>query len=148
MSAANAAFSHELIMLAGAKQMTLAALAAANRTYGDRARDEQEVLGLIADMVMDVYAFESALLRTQRLIGQRGAHSSSLNTQTDITRVFARHAATRVEQAARTVLTETSGGDPKSGTGIDQLVHRSPIKMIAATRRIGEAMIAAGKYNL
>jgi alkylation response protein AidB-like acyl-CoA dehydrogenase len=148
MSAANAAFSHELLILAGAKQMTLVALAAANRTYGDRARDEQEVLGLIADMVMDVYAFESSLLRTQRLIGQKGVHSSSLNVQTDITRVFARQAAARVEQAARTVLTETSGGDAKSGTEIDELVHRSPIKMIAATRRIAEAITAAGRYNL
>jgi alkylation response protein AidB-like acyl-CoA dehydrogenase len=148
MSAANAAFSHEMLMLASAKQMTLVALAAANRAYGERVRDEQEVLALIADMVIDVYAFESALLRTQRLVGQRGVHSSSLAVQTDITRVFARQALARVEQAARTVLTETSGGDSKSGTQIDSLVHRSPIKMIAATRRIADAMIQAGKYNL
>src|SRR6185436_6367941 len=119
--AANAAFSHELIMLGAAKEMTLVAIAAANKTYGDRAREEQEVLGLIADMVMDVFAFESALLRTQRLIEERGSHAPSLSIQTDITRVFAREAAGRIEQAARTVLTETSGGDSKSGAAIEEL---------------------------
>ena len=111
-------------------------------------REEQEVLGLIADMVMDVFAFESALLRTQRLIEERGSHAPSLNIQTDITRVFAREASGRIEQAARTVLTETSGGDSKSGAAIEELVHRAPIKMIASRRRIADAMSAAGKYCL
>ena len=148
MSAANAAFSHELLMLAAAKEITLIAIGAANRTYGDRDREEQEVLGLIADMVMDVYAFESALLRTQRLIEERGSHAPSVAVQTDITRVFAREASARIEEAARTVLTETSGGDAKSGAEIDKLVHRAPIKMIASRRRIADAMTTAGRYFL
>ena len=97
---------------------------------------------------MDVYAFESALLRSQRLIEERGSHAPSVNVQTDITRAFAREAAGRIEHAARTVLTETSGGDAKSGTQIDKLVHRAPIKMIAARRRIADAMTSAGKYSL
>jgi hypothetical protein len=62
--------------------------------------------------------------------------------------VFAREASSRIEQAARTVLTEISGGDAKSGAEIDQLVHRAPIKMIASRRRIADAMNAAGKYCL
>jgi hypothetical protein len=99
-------------------------------------------------MVMDVYAFESALLRTQQLIQERGSHAPSVNVQTDITRVFAREATARIEEAARTVLTETSGGDSKSGAEIDQLVHRAPIKIIATRRRIADAMSAAGTYLL
>src|SRR5262249_3737081 len=46
----------ELRLLAAAKARTLASIALADSTYGDKARDEQEILALIAEMVMDVYA--------------------------------------------------------------------------------------------
>jgi alkylation response protein AidB-like acyl-CoA dehydrogenase len=69
---ANIAFSEELLLLQSAKSMALASIGAANRAYGDGARNEQEVIAQIADMVMDVYAIESALLRTQRLLNDRG----------------------------------------------------------------------------
>jgi butyryl-CoA dehydrogenase len=147
MSIANAAFSHEVRMLAGAKEMTLEVIASATEAYGDRVREEQEVLGLIAEMVMDVFAFESAMLRTQRLIGESGGFTPSLNIPIDITRVFARDAAARIESAARTVLTEI-GVDGKGAAAIEEMVSRSPIKTIAARRRIADSMIAAGKYNL
>jgi hypothetical protein len=112
------------------------------RAYGDRARDQQEALGLIADMVMDVYAMESALLRTRRLFDERGLEKCSV--QTDITRVFARDAALRIERAARAVVTETA--DEKSEELIGQLAAHTPIKAIAARRRIADAVIDAGRY--
>jgi alkylation response protein AidB-like acyl-CoA dehydrogenase len=144
LSVANIVFADEVKLIKNAKGMTLAAIGSAQRAYGDRARDEQEVLGLIADMVMDVYTMESALLRTQKRMANRGQEACA--TQEDITRVYAREAALRIERAARMVVTET--GDDKSAAMIDELVHRSPIQMIAARRRIADAIIAAGKYNL
>ena len=144
LSAANITFSDELLILKGAKAMTLAAIASVERAYGERARDEQEALGLVADMVMDVYAMESALLRTQKLIMSRGAKTCAV--QIDITRVTAQEAAQRIERAARVIATETS--DDKSMSVIKQLAHRTPIKIIAARRSIAEAIIEAGRYNL
>ena len=141
MSVANAAFSHELRMLAGAKAITLAAISNVVTAHGDKARDEQELLALIAEMVMDVYAIESALLRTQKLMTDRGLGRATI--QSEITRVFAREAAGRVERAGRTIATETGGEDV-----IDRLAHHAPIKSIQARRRIADSMIAAGKYNL
>jgi alkylation response protein AidB-like acyl-CoA dehydrogenase len=132
----------EARMVGAAKAMTLAAIQAVDRAYGERARDEQEQLALISDMVMDVYAMESALLRTQRLIAERGREAVSV--QSDITAVFAREAAARIERAARTVLTETGTGDEL----LDQLAERAPIKAIAARRRVADAIIQAGRYNL
>ncbi|HXG92088.1 MAG TPA: acyl-CoA dehydrogenase family protein [Blastocatellia bacterium] len=143
MSTANIALANEILMLKGAKAMTLVAIRSLARAYGDGARDEQEALGLVAEMTMDVYAMESALLRTQKLIEARGP--KSCETQTDITRVFARDAAHRIERAARVIMTET--GD-ESAALIDKLAHRAPVKMIAARRRIADSIIEAGKYNL
>ena len=124
--------------------MTLLAINQVNEAYGDKVRDEQEFLGLVSDMVIDVYAMESALLRTERLIADKGAEN--VGTQINIARVFARDAATRIAQAARTVAVET--GNDKSLEIIQSLVHNAPIKTVAAHRNIADAMIAAGKYNL
>jgi hypothetical protein len=102
------------------------------------------VIAQIADMVMDVYAMESALLRTQRLLTDRGFEGT--HVQADITRVFVRDAASHVEKAARSVASETE--DAKCLESIDALAHRSPMKSMAARRRIADAVIRAGKYNL
>jgi alkylation response protein AidB-like acyl-CoA dehydrogenase len=144
MNVANLAFKHEILTLTTAKSMTLLAIESVFRAYGENARDQQEALGLIADMVMDVYAMESALLRTRRLFAERGMEKCSI--QTDITRVFARDAALRIERAARAVVTETE--DEKGAELIDQLVEHSSIKAIAARRRIADAVIQAGRYFL
>ena len=144
MNVANKAFKREIVMLANAKGMTLLAIDSVARAYGDRARDQQEALGLIADMVMDVYAMESALLRTRRLFDERGLDKCSV--QTEITRVFVRDAALRIERAARAVVTETE--DEKSAELIEQLAEHTPIKAIAARRRIADAVIDAGRYFL
>ena len=141
---ANIAFSVEVLLVQAAKTMTLAAIGATNRAYGDGARNEQEVIAQIADMVMGVYAMESALLRTQRLFTDRGFESTQV--QADITRVFVRETALHVEKAARSVASETE--DEKCLAAIDKLAHRSPMKSMSARRRIADAVIRAGKYNL
>ena len=141
---ASVAFSDELVLMQAAKAMTLASIGAANRAYGDGARNEQEVIAHIADMVMAVYAMESALLRTQRVLTDRGL--DAIHVQADITRVFTRDAASQVERAARAVASETE--DEKCLAAIDELAHRDPMKSIAARRRIADAVIQAGRYFL
>ncbi|MCI0487725.1 MAG: acyl-CoA dehydrogenase family protein [Blastocatellia bacterium] len=144
LNPATLALSSELKMLASAKAMTLASIDSIARTYGDGAREEQEALALVADMVMDVYALESALLRTARLTSERGDERSSV--QTAITRVFAREASARVERAARMVATETEDGEGMEV--IDRVTYHAPIKSIAARRLVADRIIEAGRYNL
>jgi alkylation response protein AidB-like acyl-CoA dehydrogenase len=144
LTQANIIFHDEMKMLANAKAMTLAAIGSVNEAFGDKARDEQEFLGLISDMVMDVYAMESALLRTQRLIADKGEESVSV--QIDIARLYTRDAVSRIEKASRTVAVEV--GNDKSAAAIKNLLHNAPIKTIAARRHIADSVINAGKYNL
>jgi alkylation response protein AidB-like acyl-CoA dehydrogenase len=143
---ANVIFSDELKIVAGAKAMAVAAIAAVARAYGKRARDEQECLALIADSVMDVYAMESALLRTQKLVSSRGAEGAP--AQIDITRLFVREAARRVEQASRAIHVETSEDGKAPAAVADRRGHQSPIKTVAARRRIADSVVEAGRYNL
>jgi alkylation response protein AidB-like acyl-CoA dehydrogenase len=146
LNVASIAFSDEIKLLASMKAMTLTAIAAVERAYAEHARDEQEALGLIADMVMEVYAMESALLRTQKLLAEGRIEVSS--TQAHITRVFARDAAAKIERAARAIVTETAEAGEGSLALIDDMVYRTPIKAIAARRNIADAIIEAGRYNL
>ena len=141
---ANIAFSDELLLLRSAKSMTLTSIGAAHKAFGDAARNEQEVIALIAEMVMDVYAVESTLLRTQQLMTDRGIEATPI--QSDITRVFVRDAASRVEKAARAIAAELE--DEKFSAALDELAQRSPMKSIAAHRRIADAVIDAGRYFL
>ena len=89
---------------------------------------------------------ESTLLRTQKLMLSRGAGAAAV--QSDITRVFIREAMMHIERAARLIATETADEKTDSTALIEDLIHRAPIKMTAARRRIADAVIAAGKYNL
>ena len=146
LSVANIAFSDEVTMVRAAKALTLMAIGNITRAYGDRARDEQEVIALASDMVMDVYGMESALLRTQKLMLARGKEAAAIPG--DITRVFIREAMLRIERAARLIANETADKDRDSTPLIDNLIHRAPLKMAAARRRIADSVIAAGKYNL
>jgi alkylation response protein AidB-like acyl-CoA dehydrogenase len=142
----NVLFTDEMKMIAGAKGMTLIVINDIASAYGDRARDEQEHLGLLADMVIDIYAMESALLRTQKLVDTRGVEA--IASQIEITQIFTREAAERVERAARLIAVETEDEDGRKASLIDLLALRAPIKAIAARRHIADAMIEAGRYNL
>jgi alkylation response protein AidB-like acyl-CoA dehydrogenase len=142
----SAELEHELRLLAGSKAKTIASIARADSKYGERVRDQQEILGLIAEMVMDVYAMESTLLRTQRVMEHSGMSRAA--TQFDIARVFTRDAAGRVERAARAIETETAADDETDGHSDSGSDAAQPIKAIAARRRIADAIISAGKYNL
>ena len=142
----NVLFTDEMKMLAGAKGMALIAINYIASAYGDRARDEQEHLALLADMVIDIYAMESALLRTQKLVDTRGVEA--IASQIEITQIFTREAAERVERAARLIAVETEDEDGRKQSLIDLLALRAPIKAIAARRHIADVMIEAGRYNL
>jgi alkylation response protein AidB-like acyl-CoA dehydrogenase len=136
---AQSSLADEYRMLASAKMIALKSFESLVRAHGDRARDEQEQLALIADMAMDIYAMESALLRTDRLI----VEGRDARVQTAIARVFARDAAARVERAARLLAAEL-----EMAQEIDGSAYRAPIRTIAARRQIADAVIAAERYNL
>jgi len=135
-------------LVAGAKRLALTLLSGATREYADKLRNEQEVLGYIADIVMEIYALESALLRTEKLIASRGEDRCQL--QRDITRVFAGDAADRIEHAAKQVITAIAGSDQLQAMRdrLKQLIDHAWTDSIQLRRRIAQSIIKAGRYSL
>ena len=135
-------------LLARAKRLNIYTLGLAKETYGERLAEEQEVLGHVADITAEVYALESALLRTEKLVAARGGGAAAV--QLDITRVYASDAADRVEHSARQVVAALSDGGDSAPLleGVRRLTRHTPPNTVAARRRIADAVVRAGRYHL
>jgi alkylation response protein AidB-like acyl-CoA dehydrogenase len=138
-------FDYAGVLLDHAKRTAILSLDAVSRQYGDKISEEQESLGLAADMLIEVYAIESTLLRTQKLIAGRGAEQCQL--QADLTLTYASDAADRVTLHARNLAAALDGDEAESLlSAVTRLAPQAPINAVAARRRIAEAMIEAGRY--
>ena len=132
--------------LAVTKNAALLCLQAASLSYGDQINEEQEVLGLLADTLIDVYAIESVLLRTAKLMQTRGAEPARVPLE--MARVYACDAAERVATNTRLLHATLAdeGGDEAFVTALSQLHWLPPINTKAARRTIAETLIEGGRY--
>jgi alkylation response protein AidB-like acyl-CoA dehydrogenase len=133
------------------KNAVLLCLQAASLSYGDQIHEEQEVLGLLADTLIDVYAIESVTLRTAKLIAARGADQARM--QIEMARIYACDAAQRVATNTRllhaTLAEEgnnAEGGENEFVNALEQLRWLPPINTKQARRNIAQTLIEAGRY--
>jgi alkylation response protein AidB-like acyl-CoA dehydrogenase len=141
-------FQAERQLLARAKRLVIFTLGRAKDKYGDALMSEQEVLGHIADITMEVYALESSLLRAEKLIAARGDEYGA--TPSDITRVYASDAANRMEHSARQIVAALAGEGEAAELqeGVRRLARHTTVNTVAARRRIADSIIKAGRYHL
>ena len=141
-------FSAERDLLARAKRLVTFALGRARAVYGDALVSEQEVLGHIADIAIEVYALESALLRTEKLVTSH--HGPDSATPIDITCVYASDAADRMEHSAKQVVAALAVDAARTDLldGVRRLTYHTTFNTVAARRRIADAVIKAGRYHL
>jgi alkylation response protein AidB-like acyl-CoA dehydrogenase len=139
----NAALEEEMKAVATFKKVALMALGTAMQTYGQKLTDEQEVLTYIADIIMDSYAAESAVLRARAADGRPQAELHQ-----DAARVFVNDAAQRVEMAAKSALAAMSEGDTLRTllAALRRLMKVSTINTVVLRRRLAEATAAKGSY--
>jgi len=129
--------------LARAKETAQLALAAVERNYGDRISEEQEAVALAADIVTEVYAIESALLRAEKMIANRG--EEACKAAIDMVRVYTSDAADRTALSARNLAAALRKPE-KLYAAFERLAPQHPINAIQARRDIADAMIEAGRY--
>src|SRR6185312_1564540 len=124
------------------KKTALMVFGLAMQTYGTKLADQQEVLTFAADILIDVYSSESALLRALAAQGQK----SSL--QADAARVFISDAAGRIEIAAKQALAAMTTGDTLRTmlAGLRRLLKVSPIDAVTLRRRLADEAVARGGY--
>jgi alkylation response protein AidB-like acyl-CoA dehydrogenase len=135
-------------LVANAKKLGLFSAGAATQKYMQAIQDQQEIMGAIADMVIETYAMESAVLRAQKLIENNGEGASALPIA--MTQVYLSHAMEKIEAAARKIIAAVADGDMmRSQMAIlRRLAKYEPFNTIAASQKIADRVLEAGKYVL
>lgn len=129
-----------------AKKVALMTLGTAAQKYMMGLSDQQEILMSVADIVMDTFAMESAILRARKMAAVQGDPAVAL--QLDMTRVFCNDAIERIEAAAKNTLAAMAEGDELRTllAALRRFTKMTPMNTVAARQRIANAMIEANKY--
>lgn len=131
-----------------AKKIALMVLGTAAQKYMMALAEQQEVLINCADIIMDAYQMESAILRARKYAERNGEDAAG--RYIDMASVYCNDAIQRIEAKAKNTIAAIAEGDE----GRTLLValkrftkNNSPVNTIAARQRIADTMIAANTYT-
>lgn len=136
-------FAAEMKLVQNAKKIALLLMGVAYQKYLADLEKQQEVLAGIADVIMDVFAMESTLLRTQKLTDTGKGPQAR-----DMCAVFLRDAMSHTEVTARTVLAACSEGDALRANMavLRRFAKFEPVNAIDLRHRIASRLIDAERY--
>jgi alkylation response protein AidB-like acyl-CoA dehydrogenase len=137
--------SGDRAVLAAVKRLTVAMLSSTADAFGERVRDQQEILSHIADVIIEGYAIESALARTEKLAAARSDRAA---LAADMTSVFVADAADRVVHSAKQVAAALLTHGTAVRERIAPIAAHPGVDSVAARRRIADAVLAAGGHPL
>jgi len=135
-------------VVANAKKMFLQAAGSAVQKFREKLADEQELIGALSNVVMEIYAMESCLLRAQKAAAAKGESASQ--TMIDAARVFINDAAERVDHEAKRAIAAIHEGDMLTTQMaiLKRFAKRAPVDTIALRRRVAAAVQAQDRYPL
>jgi alkylation response protein AidB-like acyl-CoA dehydrogenase len=138
--------AEEARTVANAKKMFLQAAGGAVQKFREKLADEQELIGALANIVMEIYAMDSALLRTQKAGTAKGEAASAV--MIDATRVFIADAAERVDHEAKRAIAAVHEGDMlmTQMAVLKRFGKRPAVDTIALRRRVAAAVQAQDRY--
>ncbi len=138
----------EARVVANAKKMFLQAAGGAVQKFREKLADEQELIGALSNVVMEIYAMESCLLRAQKAAAARG--EAATQTMIDASRVFINDAAERVEHEAKRAIAAVHEGDMLTTqmAVLKRFGKRAPVDTIALRRRVAAAVQSQDRYPL
>jgi len=125
------------------KQVALQVLGMALDVHGDALNREQEVVMLLSDLLIDVFAAESVVLRAEARQGDPGA-----TLHADVARVFVHDAVSRARSGALTLVGALAGPDAAGGAvgRVEHLLPATPIDTITPRRHVAGAAIDKKRY--
>ena len=112
----------------------------------DRIEDEQEIMMNLADVMIEIYAAESVLLRTEKLVSLRG--EAACAAQIAMTKIYLYEAIDKVEAAAKEAIVSFAKGDEQKVLlmGLKRFTKPDFINPKELRRQVADVMIAEGKY--
>jgi alkylation response protein AidB-like acyl-CoA dehydrogenase len=137
----------DLRTVAAFKKVALMVLGTAMQTYGQKLTDEQEVLSAAADILIDTYAAESAVLRASEAANGRQPDAA---WHAAAARTFVNDATQRVHAAAANALAAMAEGDTLRTllAALRRVLKATPINTVALRRTLADATVSRGGYIL
>jgi butyryl-CoA dehydrogenase len=138
----------ELNLLANAKKLTLFVAGAATQKYMQQIAEEQEVMGAIADMIIEVFAMESGILRAEKIAAGQSGEASAIPVA--MARIYADKAMSTIELCARKVIAAVAEGDMLRTqlTILRRLSKHDSADTITLRRQVARHVIQTGRYSL
>ncbi len=139
-------FAKEKKALANLKKAGLMVAGAAVQKFMQDLASEQEILMNLADMLIEGYVAESALLRTEKLAGIKGEDAVAM--QIDMTRIFLYNAVEKAAYAGRQAIYAFAEGDEQRMMlmGLKRFTKMEPFNLKNARRRVADYVIAENSY--
>ncbi len=139
--------SRESSVLSSAKKIALFSAGVASQRFMTALNEQQEVMADLADIIMQVYALESALLRTRKLMA---AGASSAEAAAAMTGLLAEDTIALAEQASRRVLAACSEGDllRTQLAMLRRLARFTPADAVGLSRSVARHCIQLERYPL
>ncbi|MCL6595112.1 MAG: acyl-CoA dehydrogenase family protein [Firmicutes bacterium] len=124
----------------GARRAAAAAAALALERFGADLAEEEEVLGAVADMAIELFAAESALVRAERARG-----TAREEEYADLAALAVDGAVSRLRAAAVRVLAHSAEGDRRALAlaTLERLTAFPPLDAISLRRRVASRVLAA-----
>ena len=132
----------EKAIVTNAKKIALFTSGAASQKYMQKLVDQQEIMGALADIIIETYCMESAVLRAEKLSGRDAGLATAM------TQVYVARAMETIEAAARKVIAAIAEGDMlrTQMAILRRLLKYDPINTIALREKIAARVIEQGKY--
>ncbi|MEN7546794.1 acyl-CoA dehydrogenase family protein [Rapidithrix thailandica] len=139
-------FSEEKQTLHNLKKAVLMVAGKAAQTFGMNLNDEQEILMDIADMVIETYIAESTILRTEKLIDQKGEDACQF--QINAAKVYLYEAVDKINQKGKDAIASFAKGDEQKVMlmGLKRFTKTGLINPKALRREIADHMIEQNSY--
>jgi len=127
------------------KKVVLLVAGTAMQRYGTKIEQEQEVLSFLADILIDTYSSESAVLRAQAAAAGK---LPAAELHQDAAKVAVNEAAGRIELSARSALAAMADGDVLRTqlAALRRLLKVTPVNTVVLRRRLADATVAKGGY--
>jgi butyryl-CoA dehydrogenase len=143
---AGATLAREAEVLAAVKKIGLFAAGVASQRFTTALQEQQEVMADLADILMQVYALESGLLRARKLV-DRGSGGAA-EVAAAMTGLLAEEAMGLAEQAARRVLAASADGDllRTQLAILRRLARLTPADSVGLSRMVARLCVQFEKY--
>src|ERR1019366_2380190 len=135
----------ELSLVHKAKKIALLTLGVAHEKYSADLEKQQEIIMNLSDIIMEVFAMESSLLRS----GKLATAGAGVNAA-DACAVYLRDAIARVELSSRTALSACAQGDElrRNLSRLRGYSSHDPVNAIALRRQIAGRLLASERYTV